>query len=314
MDAKQSYSLDGDHVDRCALERTSESGMLVDPFGRKLTHLRISVTSHCNLACPYCHKEGHEVQREELSREMIAEIVRVCAVRGVTAVKLTGGEPLLREDIVEIVRDITSTPGIWEVAITTNGVLLKELAEPLKRAGLARVNIGCDSLSSSVLAKNVRRITKGLEAAKRVGLTPIKLNMVVLKGINEHEIESMIHFAQEHGAILQLIELIETGSDFVRDHFISLEAIEQRLATRAWKSETRKMQARKQYYIGDGIVEVVRSLHNKDFCGHCNKIRVTSDGFFKPCLMRDDNLVSIEEMGVEGGLCLAVERRRPFYG
>lgn len=304
----------GDQVDKCTLARTSEHGALVDPFRRLITHLRLSVTSCCNLNCSYCHKEGHEGQSGELPRAKITEIVQVCATRGVTAVKLTGGEPLLREDIVEIVRDIAKTPGISEVSLTTNGLLLEKLAEPLKRAGLARVNIGCDSLSSSILAKNVKQIGKGLEAAKRVGFDPIKLNMVVLKGINEHEIEPMIQFAQQQGLILQLIELIDTGSAFFRKYFVSLEEIERKLVTRAWKIETRRMQARNQYYIERGIVETVRSLHNKDFCRFCNKIRVTSDGFFKPCLMRDDNLVSIKKVGVEAGLCLAVEHRRPFYG
>jgi len=240
-------------------------------------------------------------------------MIRTCAARGITTVKITGGEPLLREDIIPIIKDITSTSGIQEVSLTTNGVLLETLARPLKQAGLTRVNIGCDSFSSSILAKNVQRISKGLEAAKREGLTPIKLNMVVLKRINEHEIDSMIQFAKEHGVILQLIELIETGSTFVKAHYISLEPIERQLAARARKIETRPMQARKQYFLENGIVEVVRSLHNIEFCQHCNKIRVTSDGYLKPCLMRDDNLVSIEEVGSEAGLYLAVERRRPFY-
>jgi cyclic pyranopterin phosphate synthase len=307
--------LAGDVVDRSALAKISTNELLVDSFGRKITHLRLSVTSRCNLECPYCHKEGHESEshRKELPREMIAEVVRTCAARGITAVKITGGEPLLREDIIPIIHDIATTPGIHEVSLTTNGVLLETLAKSLKHAGLTRVNIGCDSFSSSILAKNVQRISKGLEAAKREGLTPIKLNMVVLKGINDHEIESMIQFAQDHGVILQLIELIETGSAFVKAHFISLEAIERQLASRAKKIKTRPMQARKQYFLANGIVEVVRSQHNREFCQHCNKIRVTSDGYLKPCLMRDDNLVSLEKLGYENGLGLAVERRRPFY-
>ena len=141
-----------------------------------------------------------------------------------------------------------------------------------------------------------------------------KLWQRVPEVLSQAEIESMIQFAQDHEVILQLIELIETGSVFVKTHFISLESLERQLAARARKIKTRPMQARKQYFLAKGIVEVVRSQHNIEFCQHCNKIRVTSDGYLKPCLMRDDNLVSIEEVGSEAGLGLAVERRRPFYG
>ena len=301
-------------IDRNNLKSHSENDQLVDPFGRRVTHLRVSITNQCNLECPYCHQEGHINQNEILSREKIVKIIQACSARGVKTVKLTGGEPLLRKDIIELVGDISATPGIKEVSLTTNGILLDKLAYPLKKAGLTRLNIGCDSLTSSLLAKNEKSIAKGLEAAKQAGLTPIKLNMVVLKGLNELEIDQMIQFAQKHGVILQLIELIETGSKFVTDHFIDLEAVEQGLAARAWKVKTRRMQARKQYYIDDGIVEVVRSLHNQNFCRHCNKLRVTNDGYFKPCLMREDNLVSIDEFDVDLGLISAVEQRRPYYG
>ncbi|RLI93435.1 MAG: GTP 3',8-cyclase MoaA, partial [Candidatus Altiarchaeales archaeon] len=182
---------------------------LIDPAGREIKNLRISVTQRCNLDCIYCHREGEKSHGNEMSIDRIINIVESAAELGINEIKITGGEPLMRDDIVDIVEGISSVDGIGEISMTTNGTLLKNLAKPLKDAGLNRVNIGCDSLhSNGIIEKNRDVILPGLISARNVGLTPIKINMVVLRGINDHEIWNMIEFAKKYKAVLQLIELI----------------------------------------------------------------------------------------------------------
>ncbi|MCJ7581445.1 MAG: GTP 3',8-cyclase MoaA [Candidatus Aminicenantes bacterium] len=263
-----------------------------DKFGRGVDHLRISVTQRCNLSCTYCHHEGESNPGAELSPKQIRESVEVFSEMGIRKVKITGGEPLVRNDILEIVENISSIDGIEEVSMTTNGLLLEKLAASLKRAGLSRINIGCDSLSS-VLPKNIQKIKKGLAAVREASLEPIKINMVVLKGINNEEIEKMIDFAQDNHVILQLIELINVDNAYYQKYYFSLDGVELELEKKARQIQTRKMQARKQYLLDGVVVEIVRP-NKEGFCLKCPKIRLTSDGKIKPCLLRQDNLTVFE--------------------
>ncbi|MFX1534499.1 MAG: GTP 3',8-cyclase MoaA [Promethearchaeota archaeon] len=293
-------------------ESTKEKGPLIDPWGRLITHLRISITNKCNLQCFYCHREGHVPKGDNLSIQVIQKAVEVCANYGIKYVKITGGEPLIRHDILRIVKIIAETPGIEEVSMTTNGRHLEKLALQLRKAGLSRFNIGCDSLTSSILPKNVEYISPGLTAAKKAGFKKIKLNMVVLKDLNHQEIEKMIDLARKEQVTLQLIELMETeqGSDFFKKYWYPLSSIEEDLVHRAEHVHVRSLQARKQYFLPGVTVEVVRS-HQPHFCQHCNKIRITNDGFFKPCLRNDNNLVPIGD-DPEEALLEAVKRRKPY--
>ncbi|MFQ5979195.1 MAG: GTP 3',8-cyclase MoaA [Candidatus Heimdallarchaeota archaeon] len=290
---------------------SNEGNVLMDPSGRLTTHMRISITNQCDMACPYCHREGHLADRKLLSLQEIRKIVEIAAKWGIHTIKLTGGEPLLREDIIPIVDSITKVEGIREVSITTNGTHLEQLAHPLKQAGLKRINIGCDALSSSVLKKNVSKIHKALSAAKDAGFENIKLNMVVLKGLNDHEIDDMIAFARKEHVTLQLIELMDADPEFHAKYYVELGDLEKALASKAMEVNERKLQARKRYYLDDVVVEVVRS-HSSKFCAHCSKIRVTSDGYFKACLRREDNLVPINNKEIERNLIEAVRRRAPY--
>lgn len=289
----------------------SEADALRDPTGRPTTHMRISITNSCDMFCPYCHREGHLAERTLLSVQEIREIVTAAAKRGIHTIKLTGGEPLLRKDVLTIVKSIADIDGIRKVAITTNGTHLEHLAAPLKEAGLTRINIGCDALSSSVLKKNVTRIRKSLQAAQKAGFSNIKLNMVVLKDLNDHEIDDMINFARKEQVTLQLIELMDTDPEFYARHFVALDAVEKELAAKASKIDERELQARKRYYLEGVVVEIVRS-HSQKFCAQCTKIRVTSDGYFKPCLRREDNLVPITTGEADKNLLEAVRRRVPY--
>jgi len=263
-----------------------------DKFGRGIDHLRISVTQRCNLNCTYCHHEGEFTPGPELSPIQIKESVEVFSEMGIKKVKITGGEPLVRNDILEIVKNISSIEGIEEVSMTSNGLMLEDLAAALKTSGLSRINIGCDSLTS-ILPKNIKKVKRGLAAVREAGLDPVKINMVLLKGINVGEIEKMIGFARDNHIILQLIELINVDNVYYQKHYFPLDGVELELEKKAFKIQTRKMQARKQYFLDGVIVEIVRP-NKEGFCLKCPKIRLTSDGRIKPCLLRQDNLTVFE--------------------
>jgi len=271
-----------------------------DGYGRKFNGLRISVTQRCNLHCPHCHHEGQKVSSDEMSPTEMGEIVAVAASLGVSKIKITGGEPLLREDICDIVSSIK--PHIREVSMTTNGILLNEYAERLKKSGLDRVNISLHSLSNDGLntisgRQCLNEIKSGVEAAWSAGLNPIKLNMVVLKKINESEIWDMARFSAKYGAILQLIELASDRSgcneEFFLNHHVSLGELEKQLASIARSISFNELHRRARYsisvYESSVDVELVRSMHNTSFCSNCTRLRLTSDGCLKGCLYENGN-------------------------
>ncbi|MDD1667751.1 MAG: GTP 3',8-cyclase MoaA [Methanomicrobiales archaeon] len=290
--------------------------VLIDTYGRPATNLRLSVTQRCNLSCIYCHAEGERSPAAEISLEDIREILRVAPKLGIRSVKFTGGEPLVREDILEIVKAVP--PGL-ESSMTTNGILLGEYARPLKEAGLSRVNVSLDSLDPEcyrdITGKGrLSEVLAGIEAALAAGLTPIKLNMVVLHGINEDEVEAFLEYVRgNRDLILQLIELMDLGS--CTSH-AEIDRLEDDLAARSKIILTRRMHHRKKYCVDGAEVEVVRPKHNTEFCAFCNRIRVTSDGRLKPCLLRSDNLIDIRgKRGAELEALFreAVRIREPFY-
>ena len=192
---------------------------LMDALGRGVDHLRISLTDKCNLDCFYCHKEGGESGGEEMRTEHVFNILDEAKNAGITTIKFTGGEPLLRADLFDIIKHAKSL-GFEDVGLTTNGTLLENYAKGLKEAGLERINIGCDSLTG-ILPKNMLRLKKGIDAAIKAGLD-VKLNMVVLSGINDHNIQDLLDFCREKKINLQLIELIEVEPDAYKKYFYSL--------------------------------------------------------------------------------------------
>lgn len=307
------------------------SGPLIDPFGRPLTHLRISVTDRCNLRCVYCHMEGSwgRCSGPEMAPADIERLVGLFARAGVRYLKLTGGEPTLRADIVEIVR--RTAPLVDEVSMTTNGSRLDRLSGELKGAGLKRVNISLDTLdpasferiSSNPLPDGMMR---GIEKAREVGLSPIKLNMVVLKRENSEGIWDMVEFARQNDIVLQLIELHVpremVDSEMFRGLYYPLDEVERGLEKLSRRVERARMHRRRRFYLlKGGCVEVVRPMFNPDFCAHCYRLRVTSNGKLRPCLMRSDGIMDIltpmrdgasddELMTVIKG---AMRARRPYW-
>ena len=289
---------------------------LKDSFNRPVSNLRVSLTPQCNLSCIYCHREGEVSPREPLSSEEIANVLRVAAGFGIRSVKFTGGEPLLRPDLIEIVK---SVPAGMESSITTNGTLLAGLAADLKQAGLRRVNVSIDSLDPATYKKitgidKLSDVLEGIDAALSTGLTPVKLNMVVLKGINDQEIDDFLTYVRgNRDLVLQLIELMNFNDC---NYHGDLNSVENSLASRSKQIVTRRMHHRKKYCLDGAEVEVVRPLHNTEFCAYCNRLRVTSDGKLKPCLLRTDNHVDIRGKSgkdLENLFIEAVRRRKPFY-
>jgi cyclic pyranopterin phosphate synthase len=277
---------------------------LTDNCGRPLLNLRISITQRCNLKCAYCHREG-EVQRanesaEKMSLEEIVRIAKTAVGLGITRIKLTGGEPLMRKDVCDVVKGIAEIPGLRDLSMTTNGLLLDELAKPLCDAGLKRVNISLVTLNPETYHRltggKLENALAGVKAAIEAGFSPVKLNMVVLKGVNVNDIPDMIDFARDLDVILQLIELdpVNVSREYFSRHHRLLDQQEEILRQRAVRIETRRlMHNRLIYHLPDVTVEVVHPTENSDFCMHCTRLRVTSDGKLKPCLMRNDNLVDI---------------------
>jgi len=281
------------------------------------------------LKCPYCHKEGELDQSStEMTPEEILRITRIAVGLGIERIKLTGGEPLIRPDIMGIVEGIARFEGVKDLSITTNGSFLAPIAENLRKKGLDRVNVSIPTL----IPEKYRRLTggnltdavAGIKAAVDAGLYPVKLNMLVLKGINEDEIFEMINFARYNGVVLQLIELEPLGvsSSFYSSHHYPMDGIEKTLEKQALEIRTRSdMQNRRVYFLPDVKVEVVKPIENTAFCAHCTRIRLTSDGKLKPCLMRNDNLVDLltplrngaDDETLTKLFIEAVKRREPFY-
>lgn len=305
--------------------------VLIDSCGRPLLNLRLAVTKKCNLRCSYCHGEGEEREPEQYNGEMtVEEIVRIVHVAvdlGISRVKLTGGEPLMRKDIVNIVGKISSIPGLKDLSMTTNGVMLEALAHELHEAGLKRMNISLPTLDDAVFHKLTGGVIEGaingVRAAVEAGLCPVKLNMLILKGINDEAVPDMIEFATRTGTVLQLIELepINMSDSFYCANHQSLDLYEEALQQKAIKIETRRfMQNRHVYCLPDVKVETVRPIENTEFCLHCSRLRVTSDGKLKPCLMRNDNLVDFLTPLRRGAsdkelaelFILANQKREPF--
>jgi cyclic pyranopterin phosphate synthase len=278
--------------------------VLRDKCGRPLLNLRVAITRKCNLRCTYCHKEGQDkddaVVLEEMSPMEIARIVEVSINLGASRIKLTGGEPLTRKDIVEIIERINAIPGLTDLSLTTNGTLLASLAPQLHAKGLKRVNISLPTLDEKKYTKltggTISDALEGVKAAIISGFEPVKLNVLMLKGINDDSVPEMIEFARKTGTILQLIELepVNVTREYYLKHHVPLDTYEARLEHQAVRVETRRyMQNRHIYYLPKAIVEVVRPIENTDFCLNCTRLRVTSDGKLKPCLMRNDNLIDM---------------------
>ena len=263
-----------------------------DSFGREITYLRVSVTQRCNLNCVYCGKEDCAKRDDELAAADIKTIVFAFAKCGINKVRITGGEPLVRSDICEIVKAIRALDGIKTVALTTNGVYLKQYAKALKEAGLDSVNISLDSTDGSTYrhltgADVLNKVMEGIDEAEKAGLAPIKINAVLMKGVNSDGAGELINLAKERKIDVRFIELMpfsKSGED--NSLIVTGEEI---LSEFPFLKPLGITEGTAQYYAADGFKGRVGLISpvTKKFCNDCNRIRLLSDGKVKPCLGYD---------------------------
>ncbi|KAF0110334.1 MAG: molybdenum cofactor biosynthesis protein [Chloroflexi bacterium] len=293
--------------------------MLIDPFGRSITYLRISLTDRCNLRCAYCMplSVGQWLPREDLlTADEIIRVAEAAASLGVSKIRFTGGEPLVRPDILEIVTRIAKIDGIQDVSLTTNAMLLENMAQPLADAGLKRINISLDTLNAEKFQRITRfgdfsRTWNGILAAEKAGLMPIKLNTVVVGGFNADELPALANLTLEHPWHVRFIELMPVGNqqDWGDDlpsgaeRYVSVQKMHAYLAQLNLEpTET---------FPGNGPARTFRipgapgtvgfiSPLGEHFCESCNRLRLTADGRLRACLLMDRE-ISIREVLLNGG-------------
>lgn len=269
---------------------------MLDRYEREIDYLRLSVTGSCDCRCPYCVPQGETVRCSSLlSAEELTELARAAVSCGVRKIRLTGGEPLLREDIVELCRGIALIPGLEELCLTTNGIHLARLAPELKGAGVSRLNVSLDTLLPERFQRLTRHdclgeVLQGIEAAQQEGFDRIKLNVVLMAGINEDEISNMIAFGRETALDVRFIELMPVGpcATFAQSHYLPAEAVleacpELRPAGRDGVAQLYALPG------GMGRVGLIRPISHK-FCARCSRIRIDSGGTLRPCLHSADGI------------------------
>lgn len=270
-----------------------------DSFGRDINYMRISVTDRCNLRCKYCMPEegienlGHD---KILSFENIQRIVKAAAELGISKYRITGGEPLARKGIANLVESLAKIDGVRELVMTTNGTMLAEQAETLKRAGLHRVNISIDSLKYAKYEEitrggNLDAAWEGVNAALKVGLTPLKLNVVAIEGFNDDEIFDFVQLTLNQPIDIRFIELMPIGHAQMDQHdcYLSSEEIKKKLPALIPFNEQDGVAELYRYPEAIGKIGFISPMSNL-FCGTCNKIRLTADGKLKPCLHTDQEI------------------------
>ncbi|MSU02754.1 GTP 3',8-cyclase MoaA [Tissierella pigra] len=269
-----------------------------DSFGREINYLRISLTDRCNLRCKYCMPEdgiskfSHD---EILTLEELYEIIEIFVELGINKIRFTGGEPLVRKGIVELISKVSKLHGVKDIAMTTNGILLKAYAKDLKDAGLNRVNISLDTLDEDkyrtiTRGGNLHRILEGIEEAKKVGLTPIKINTVLIGGFNDDEIESLVGLTERENIDLRFIELMPIGeaASWAKENFISNNRVLEKVGN-LLPVPREDISSPAVYYKlpnGKGKVGIINPISCK-FCENCNRVRLTSQGRLKLCLHSD---------------------------
>ncbi len=274
-----------------------------DSYGRRINYLRISLTDACNLRCVYCMPEHMTFmpRKELMSDEELLYLVRVAASLGVNKIRLTGGEPTVRPNVVELVRAIAAVPGIQDLAMTTNAVMLDKLAGPLAEAGLRRVNISIDTLDPHKFRQitrwgNLDDIWRGIRAAERVGMTPIKLNCVVVRHFNDDDIVDLARLTLENDWEVRFIEMMPFGgvSDFQQGNVVSFQEMRQRVEAVFGPLEE----------VGYDFVDPSRPFRipgamgtlgfissvTEPFCQGCGRVRLTADGKLRLCLLREDEV------------------------
>jgi cyclic pyranopterin phosphate synthase len=276
--------------------------MLLDPYKRHLNYLRISLTDRCNLRCAYCMPEegvSKLLHQDILTYEELLKLAKLAVGLGIEKIRLTGGEPLVRKGITDFIRSLKEIPGIRDISLTTNGVLLSEQAEDLWQAGIRRIKISLDTLDREKYKEITRvdcfdRVWEGIQKAEAIGFTPIKLNMVVMKGVNDDEILSFGRLSREKPYHLRFIEFMPVGADtnWRSDRFLSSEETLKKLMTlgdlTAINGGGFDGPAKRMAYSGaEGEIGLISPL-SEHFCPQCNRLRLTAEGRLRVCIFSEN--------------------------
>src|SRR6202453_4247009 len=284
-------------------------GRLRDKFGRAITDLRVSVTDRCNYKCVYCRTGNEGAQYAELAIADYLRMVQLFVSLGVEKIRLTGGEPLLRSGLVEMVQELATMRTAYlpdgtstkhglplDIALTTNGHLLEHLAQPLKNAGLSRITVSMDAVDEETFTAITRvprsfdKVLAGIRKAKAIGLAPVKVNCVLLRGFNDGQIEEFAEFSRREGVVVRFIEWmpLEEDRSWKRETVITMDEIVERLNAHRPLVELAPHMASetaKRFTFDDGVGEIgIIAPVSRPFCGHCSRVRLTSDGKIRTCL------------------------------
>lgn len=304
---------------------------LFDKFGRAITDLRISVTDRCNYRCVYCRTGNNGAIYGDLPFSVYLRMAKILVGLGITKVRLTGGEPLLRKGLVDFVRDLSALRSPsgekLDLALTTNGHLLAELVQPLKEAGLGRVTVSMDAVDPDRFARITRvpngfdNVLAGIRAARDAGLGPVKVNCVLMNGFNEDQIIPFGMFAREEDVVVRFIEFMPLEEDrlWSPQAVVTLDEIVHRMSEYRPLVEVPhgKSETARRYQFDDGVGEIgIIAPVSRPFCGHCSRIRITSDGKVRTCLFSvwDHDLYALMRRGasdseLEQFICSTVERK-----
>lgn len=275
---------------------------LIDPFGRSIDYVRLSVTDRCDLRCFYCLPDGYKNFEEPehwLSFEEIERVIRIFGALGTHRVRITGGEPLVRKNLSDLAQRLNRLPGIDDLSLSTNAVKLAKHAEALYQGGIRRLNVSLDSLDKNnfrnITGGKLEKVIDGLMAARATGFAPIKINMVVMKDVNEHEVEAMVDFCIEHGFTLRLIETMpmgHTGREAV-NHYVDLQVIKTKLEKRFELIPGVMPGGGPARYVQvagtDLRIGFITPL-SQHFCESCNRVRLSADGTLYLCLGQENKL------------------------
>lgn len=274
---------------------------LIDQFGRSIDYVRVSVTDRCDLRCSYCmpkqFRDFHEPE-DWLSFDELERVIAAFTRMGTRRIRLTGGEPLVRNNVAQLAQRLSALPGLEDLSLSTNCTRMSKHAEALKASGISRINVSLDSLNADTFKQltggKLEKVINGLMAAKAAGLSPIKINMVLMKGVNDHEVESMVEFCAQHGFTLRFIETMPVG-DMGRkatDQYVNLQEIKARLAQR-FELVPGVMPgggpARYMNVLGTDINIGFITPLSQHFCETCNRVRLSVDGTIYTCLGQEDN-------------------------
>ena len=281
---------------------------MIDRLGRNITYLRISLTDKCNLRCRYCMPEEGVCKRqhhEMMNEDEVVTAVEVAASLGIHKIRLTGGEPLVKRNIVSICRRVASVEGIREVCLTTNGILLPELAKPLKEAGVKRLNLSLDTLDPQKYAYITRigqleQFRAGLEAALEVGFDKVKINAVLIGGFNDDEIETLANLTREYPVDMRFIELmpIQDHDEFGEEAYVPYSRVLEKLPEAVPVAKDGGVAKLYRLPGAKGNIGLISPI-SAHFCSECNRLRLTADGKLKPCLHSGDEY-SIKGLDREG--------------